>query len=98
MAEKKVKAETTKKAPAKKSVEVKAPKVAKAPAKVKKVASGATITVKQVASGAGRLKNQIQTLKGLGLNKINKISVLEDTPSIRGMVKTVQHLVQVIQN
>ncbi|MDF3047846.1 MAG: ribosomal protein [Candidatus Midichloriaceae bacterium] len=64
----------------------------------KKNESKNTITIKQVASGAGRLKNQIQTLKGLGLNKINKVATLEDTPSIRGMVKTVAHLIEVIKN
>ncbi|MCE2993779.1 MAG: 50S ribosomal protein L30 [Candidatus Jidaibacter sp.] len=52
--------------------------------------------VQQFASGAGRLKNQVQTLKGLGLNKINKIVELEDTQSIRGMINTVNHLVKII--
>ena len=54
------------------------------------------IKVQQFASGAGRLKNQVQTLKGLGLNKINKIVELEDTQSIRGMINTVNHLVKII--
>ncbi|MCE2992217.1 MAG: 50S ribosomal protein L30 [Candidatus Jidaibacter sp.] len=56
------------------------------------------MTIKQIASGAGRLKNQIQTLKGLGLNKLNKVAVLEDTSSIRGMVRTVAHLIEVVKN
>jgi large subunit ribosomal protein L30 len=60
--------------------------------------SKSTITIKQIASGAGRLKNQIQTLKGLGLNKLNKVAVLEDTSSIRGMVRTVAHLIEVVKN
>jgi large subunit ribosomal protein L30 len=59
---------------------------------------GPSITVKQVASGAGRLKNQIQTLKGLGLNKVNKVSTLEDTKAVRGMIRTVAHLLEVVKN
>lgn len=55
-----------------------------------------TVTVKQVASGAGRFKDQIQTLTGLGLGKINRVSVLEDTASVRGMIKKVSHLIQIV--
>lgn len=54
-----------------------------------------TITVKQIASPIGRPKEQRATLIGLGLNKMGKVSVLEDTPSVRGMVKKVAHLVKV---
>lgn len=64
---------------------------------VKKVKhDGPTLTLKQVKSGAGRYKSQVQTLKGLGLGKINRVVVVQDTPSIRGMVSAVKHLVQVI--
>ncbi len=52
------------------------------------------IRVTQVASGLGRKKNQIGTLIGLGLNKIRATRVLEDTPAVRGMIRTVQHLVR----
>lgn len=52
-----------------------------------------TVRVTQFASGLGRKKNQIGTLIGLGLNKIRATRVLEDTPAIRGMIRTVQHLV-----
>lgn len=55
-----------------------------------------TIRVKQIASGAGRLKKQIATLKGLGLNKVNREKELEDTLAIRGMINKVKHLVIVI--
>lgn len=55
----------------------------------------ATVRVTQIASGLGRKKNQIQTLAGLGLGKIRRTSELEDTPSVRGMIRTVAHLVQV---
>jgi len=52
------------------------------------------VRVTQVASGLGRRKNQIGTLVGLGLNKIRVTRVLEDTPAVRGMIRTVQHLVR----
>lgn len=67
--------------------------------KVKAIAASSkvgTVKVKQIASGAGRLKKQIATLKGLGLNKINREVELEDTVSIRGMINKVKHLVKVI--
>ena len=60
---------------------------------VKKIA-GATLKVTQVASGAGRKADQIRTLTGLGLGKINRSRVLEDTPSVRGMINKVKHLVK----
>ncbi len=63
-----------------------------------RVIKGPSVTIKQVASGAGRFKNQIQTLKGLGLSKLNKVSTLEDTPSVRGMIRTVAHLIEIVKN
>ena len=54
-----------------------------------------TIKVTQIASSIGKPQDQRATLIGLGLNKLNKVSVLEDTPSIRGMIRKVQHLVKV---
>lgn len=57
-----------------------------------------TITVKQIASPIGRQKVQRQTLIGLGLNKINKTRTLENTPSIRGMVAKIPHLVKIIDH
>ncbi len=56
-----------------------------------------TITVKQIASSIGRKFDQKQTLIGLGVNKIGRIRELEDTPSIRGMVRKVSHLVEIIE-
>jgi large subunit ribosomal protein L30 len=56
----------------------------------------AIIKVKQIASGAGKSKSQIATLKGLGLNKVHRVSELKDTDSVRGMIKAVSHLVKVI--
>jgi large subunit ribosomal protein L30 len=55
-----------------------------------------TIKVKQIGSSIGRKFDQKQTLIGLGLNKIGRTKVLEDTPSVRGMVRKVQHLVKVL--
>ena len=54
-----------------------------------------TIKVTQIASPIGKPKDQRATLIGLGLNKMNRTSVLEDTPSIRGMIRKVSHLVKV---
>ncbi len=54
-----------------------------------------TIKVTQIASPIGKPKDQRATLVGLGLNKMNRTSELEDTPSIRGMIKKVSHLVKV---
>ena len=54
-----------------------------------------TIKVTQISSPIGRPKDQKATLIGLGLNKMGKTVVLEDTPSIRGMIRKVPHLVKV---
>ena len=55
-----------------------------------------TIKVKQVASPIGRPAKQKAVLIGLGLNKMNKVVELEDTPSIRGMINKIQHLVKIV--
>jgi large subunit ribosomal protein L30 len=57
--------------------------------------AGATVTVTQIGSPIGRRNDQRQTLVGLGLNKLHRTRVLEDTPSVRGMIDKVQHLVRV---
>lgn len=54
-----------------------------------------TVKVTQTGSPIGRPKDQRETLKGLGLNKINRTRELEDTPSVRGMINKVSHLVRV---
>ncbi|MDG2269186.1 MAG: 50S ribosomal protein L30 [Alphaproteobacteria bacterium] len=54
-----------------------------------------TLRVTQLGSPIGRRADQRQTLIGLGLNKRHKTRELEDTPSVRGMIRKVQHLVQV---
>ncbi|MDG1437016.1 MAG: 50S ribosomal protein L30 [Rickettsiaceae bacterium] len=61
----------------------------------KKQESKAQIKVTQTVSCIGRPDVQRQTLLGLGLRKIGNSRVLEDTPSIRGMVKKVGHLIRI---
>ena len=55
------------------------------------------IYVKQIRSPIRRPDVQRKILKGLGLNKMNKISELIDTPSVRGMINKIRHLVQVVE-
>ena len=61
----------------------------------KKEAASGKIKVTQIGSPIGRPKDQRATLVGLGLNKMHRTRVLEDTPSVRGMVEKVSHLVKV---
>jgi large subunit ribosomal protein L30 len=56
-----------------------------------------TIVVQQVASAARRPASQTATLKGLGLNKLRRTRELEDTPSVRGMVDSISHLVKIVE-
>jgi len=53
------------------------------------------IKITLVKSGIGRPERQKNTLIGLGLTKVNRTVVREDTPSNRGMVNKVSHLVLV---
>jgi large subunit ribosomal protein L30 len=53
------------------------------------------LKVTQVRSGIGRPKRQKLTLRGLGLTRMHKTVLLNDTPPIRGMIRKVQHLVEV---
>ena len=63
-----------------------------------KKSAGKTVTVEQVGSPARRPADQQATLIGLGLNRIRRRSTLEDTPSVRGMIAKVKHLVRVVEN
>ena len=56
----------------------------------------ATIKIKQTGSPIRRTKDQRATLIGLGLNKIRRTSTLPDTPSTRGMIEAVKHLVRIV--
>ncbi len=56
-----------------------------------------TVTVKQTGSPIRRTKDQRATLAGLGLNKMGRVSTLEDTPSVRGMIAKVHHMVTIVE-
>ena len=60
-----------------------------------KTAPEKTLMVTQVGSPIGRQAYQRDTLRGLGLNKLRRSRVLEDTPAVRGMIDRVKHLVRV---
>jgi len=53
------------------------------------------LRITQTGSGIGRPKDQKATLVGLGLNKLKRTRVVDDNPSIRGMINKVHHLVRV---
>jgi len=63
----------------------------------KAAAKKGQLKVTQIGSPIGREDYQRRTLIGLGLNRMGRSRVLEDTPSIRGMIKRVHHLVRVEQ-
>lgn len=52
------------------------------------------LKVVQRASGIGKPERQRATLRGLGLTRMNREKILEDTPAVRGMLAKVQHLVE----
>ena len=54
-----------------------------------------TVKVTQIGSPIRRTKDQRATLIGLGLNKMHRTVELEDTPSVRGMIGKVQHMLRV---
>lgn len=59
---------------------------------------GKTVTIEQMRSANRRPPDQEQTLIGLGLGKLHRRRTLEDTPSVRGMIGKVAHLVRVIED
>ena len=61
------------------------------------MAAKKTVTVEQIGSPLRRPSDQRATLVGLGLNKMNRCKVLEDTPAVRGMIAKVSHLVRVVE-
>ena len=56
-----------------------------------------TIVVKQIGSPIRRPAKQRATLIGLGLTKMHKTRELEDTPSVRGMINSIPHMVEIIE-
>jgi large subunit ribosomal protein L30 len=55
-----------------------------------------TLTVKLVRSPIGTKTDHRDTVRGLGLRRVNSVRVLEDTPAVRGMINKVSYLVQVL--
>lgn len=55
-----------------------------------------TIKIEQIGSAIRRHHSQRATLVGLKLNKIGRVSELQDTPEVRGMIDKVRHLVRVV--
>ena len=56
----------------------------------------ALIKIKQTGSPIRRTQDQRATLKGLGLNKMHRVSELEDSPEVQGMIRKVRHMVAVL--
>jgi large subunit ribosomal protein L30 len=54
------------------------------------------IKIKKIGSLIRQPENQIRIVKGLGLRKTNSVREIEDTPSVRGMLSKVAHLVKVL--
>lgn len=71
----------------------------KRPVKVKTAKPvGPTVTVRQIRSANRKPEVQAATLRGLGLGKMHRMRTLEDTPSVRGMIRAVQHLVEIVED
>ncbi|MEM9015171.1 MAG: 50S ribosomal protein L30 [Pseudomonadota bacterium] len=56
-----------------------------------------TIKIRQIGSPIRRPQDQRATLVGLGLNKIGRERELEDTPAVRGMIRKVSHMVEIVE-
>lgn len=69
--------------------------VAKVRTRRSSVNNNHTLKVTQIKSPIGRQEYQKKTLIGLGLNKLNRVALLEDTDSIRGMITKVEHLIKI---
>ncbi len=61
------------------------------------MAAKKTLKVRQTGSPIRRPQDQRATLVGLGLNKIGRVRELEDTPSVRGMISKVAHMVEIVE-
>jgi large subunit ribosomal protein L30 len=58
--------------------------------------SSKTLSVRLIKSGIGKSPKQRKVLKGLNLNRMNKMVTLKDTREIRGMIEKVSHLVEIV--
>ena len=63
----------------------------------KKAKTGKTVTVRQIRSANRKPDIQAQTLRGLGLGTLRRTRTLDDTPSVRGMINAVKHLVEIVE-
>jgi large subunit ribosomal protein L30 len=63
-----------------------------------KTSGGKTVKIEQIGSASRRHHSQRETLVGLRLSRIGRVSELVDTPSVRGMIAKVQHLVRVVES
>jgi large subunit ribosomal protein L30 len=63
----------------------------------KKTAVKKSVTVRQIRSANRKPAIQLATVKGLGLGKIRRTRTLEDTPAVRGMIRAVAHLVEIVE-
>lgn len=61
-------------------------------------AAAKSIKVKQIRSGIGFPEPQKRTLRALGLEKLGRVRTLPDTPSVRGMVAKIPHLVEIVES
>ena len=71
--------------------------MAKTPAKAEAQTEAKTLTVRQTGSPIRRKSDQRATLIGLGLNRVGREATLADTPSVRGMIAKVAHMVTVVE-
>ena len=62
----------------------------------KKKSDGATIRIRQIRSGIGCPVEMRETLKALGLGKMNRVAERVDTKEVRGMIAKIPHLVEVV--
>jgi len=62
----------------------------------RKEKAGGRLKVRQVRSGIGFEKNQKETLRSMGLRRLNQVVDLPDNPAVRGMIETVRHLVEIV--
>ena len=67
-------------------------------AEKKTKSAGKTLTVRQIRSANRKPEIQAATLRGLGLGKIRRERTLEDTPSVRGMIHSIRHLVEIVDD
>lgn len=62
-----------------------------------RAARGATVRIRYVRSAIGFTERQKETVRGLGLTRLNQIVERPDTPQIRGMVRKIPHLVTIVE-